>query len=124
MISASTCLRTPDSLGATSGLKTLPCSFIRVPFSTRPLAPLRPRSDRLVMPRFSRDTDELRTWLMDIRAVLTDNPIRDRLEPGDGEALRRAMGPHPPRNDAYWAPFMEIPDVRNAAESPVPAPAS
>ena len=32
--------------------------------------------DRIVTPSFVKDTDELRTWMMDIRQVLADNPIK------------------------------------------------
>jgi len=33
--------------------------------------------DRIVGPRFTKDVDELRTWHMDIRQVLSDNAIKD-----------------------------------------------
>ena len=35
--------------------------------------------DRILTPRFTKDVDELRTWIMDIRQVLSDNAIRDML---------------------------------------------
>jgi hypothetical protein len=31
-------------------------------------------------PRFTKDVDELRTWKMDIRAVLSDNAIKDMMD--------------------------------------------
>jgi len=51
--------------------------------------------DRIVTPRFTKDVDELRTWVMDIRQVLSDNAIKDMLEEEDGKflnAVRAAIG--------------------------------
>ncbi len=39
---------------------------------------------RIVTPKFTKDIDELRTWDMDIRQVLSDNSIRDMLAEEDG----------------------------------------
>lgn len=39
--------------------------------------------DRVVTPRFTKDVDELRTWIMDIRQVLSDNAIKDMLAEED-----------------------------------------
>lgn len=43
--------------------------------------------DRIVTPRFTKDADELRTWVMDIRQVLSDNAIKDMLAEEDGKFL-------------------------------------
>ncbi len=62
---------------------------ISVPFATLPmnLYIRGPRYlvmlDRIVTPRFTKDTDELRTWIMDIRQVLSDNAIKDMLAEED-----------------------------------------
>lgn len=39
--------------------------------------------DRIATPRFTKDVDELRTWVMDIRQVLSDNAIKDMLAEED-----------------------------------------
>lgn len=44
--------------------------------------------DRIVTPRFTKDVDELRTWVMDIRQVLSDNAIKDMLAEEDGKFIR------------------------------------
>ena len=44
--------------------------------------------DRIVTPRFTKDVDELRTWHMDIRQVLSDNAIKDMLAEEDGKFIR------------------------------------
>ncbi len=44
--------------------------------------------DRIVTPRFTKDVDELRTWIMDIRQVLSDNAIKDMLAEEDGKFTR------------------------------------
>jgi hypothetical protein len=44
--------------------------------------------DRIATPRFTKDVDELRTWIMDIRQVLSDNAIKDMLAEEDGKFLR------------------------------------
>lgn len=43
--------------------------------------------DRIVTPRFTKDVDELRTWVMDIRQVLSDNAIKDMLAEEDTKFL-------------------------------------
>jgi hypothetical protein len=43
--------------------------------------------DRVVTPRFTKDVDELRTWIMDIRQVLSDNSIKDMLAEEDTKFL-------------------------------------
>jgi hypothetical protein len=43
--------------------------------------------DRILTPRFTKDVDELRTWVMDIRQVLSDNAIKDMLAEEDGKFL-------------------------------------
>jgi hypothetical protein len=50
---------------------------------------------RLATPRFTKDVDELRTYEMDIRQVLSDNAIKDMLAEEDGKAImtvNAAMG--------------------------------
>lgn len=39
--------------------------------------------DRIATPKFSKDVDELRTWIMDIRQVISDNSIKDMLAEED-----------------------------------------
>ena len=66
---------------------------ISIPFATLPmnLYIRGPRylvmMDRIVTPRFTKDVDELRTWIMDIRQVLSDNAIKDMLAEEDGKFL-------------------------------------
>lgn len=66
---------------------------ISIPFATLPLNIwIRgPRylvmMDRIVTPRFTKDVDELRTWIMDIRQVLSDNAIKDMLAEEDGKFI-------------------------------------
>jgi hypothetical protein len=66
---------------------------ISVPFATLPqnLYIKGPRYqvtfDRIVTPRFTKDVDELRTWIMDIRQVLSDNAIKDMLAEEDGKFM-------------------------------------
>lgn len=43
--------------------------------------------DRIVTPRFTKDIDQLRTWVMDIRQVLSDNAIKDMLAEEDSKFL-------------------------------------
>ena len=43
--------------------------------------------DRIVTPRFTKDVDELRTWVMDIRQVLSDNAIKDMLTEEDSKFM-------------------------------------
>ncbi len=44
--------------------------------------------DRIMTPRFTKDVTELRTWIMDIRQVLSDNAIKDMLAEEDGRFLK------------------------------------
>lgn len=43
--------------------------------------------DRILTPRFTKDVDELRTYVMDIRQVLSDNAIKDMLAEEDSKFL-------------------------------------
>jgi len=43
--------------------------------------------DRIVTPKFQKDIDELRTWQMDIRQVLSDNAVKDMLAEEDSKFL-------------------------------------
>ncbi len=67
---------------------------ISIPFATLPqnLYIKGPRYlvhfDRIVTPRFTKDVDELRTWIMDIRQVLSDNAIKDMLAEEDSKFIR------------------------------------
>ena len=72
----------PDSPAAVSiPFATLPTSlYIRGPR-------YRVTFDRIATPRFSKDVDELRTWVMDIRQVLSDNAIKDMLAEEDSKFL-------------------------------------
>jgi hypothetical protein len=72
----------PDSPAAISiPFATLPMNlYIRGP---RYLVMLQ----RIATPRFTKDTDELRTWIMDIRQVLSDNAIKDMLAEEDGKFI-------------------------------------
>lgn len=66
---------------------------ISIPFATLPTniyirgPRYRVMFDRIVTPRFTKDVDELRTWVMDIRQVLSDNAIKDMLAEEDGKFL-------------------------------------
>lgn len=66
---------------------------ISIPFATLPTnlyirgPRYRVMFDRIVTPRFTKDTDELRTWVMDIRQVLSDNAIKDMLAEEDSKFL-------------------------------------
>ena len=72
----------PDSPAAVSlPFATLPISFyIRGPR-------YRVMFDRIVSPRAQKDVDELRTYVMDIRQVLSDNMIKDMLAEEDGKFI-------------------------------------
>lgn len=67
---------------------------ISIPFATLPTnlyirgPRYRVMFDRIATPRFTKDVDELRTWIMDIRQVLSDNAIKDMLAEEDGKFLR------------------------------------
>ena len=64
---------------------------ISVPFATLPLnlyiraGRYEVTFDRILTPKFTKDVDELRTWIMDIRQVLTDNSIKDMLAEEDSK---------------------------------------
>ena len=66
---------------------------ITIPFATLPLNTYirgpryRVMFDRIVTPRFVKDVDELRTWVMDIRQVLSDNAIKDMLAEEDSKFI-------------------------------------
>lgn len=80
----------PDSPAAiTVGFATLPdMIYIRGPRYPVAFA-------RILTPKFTKDTDELRTWIMDIRQVLLDNSIKDMLAEEDGKfisAVNTAVG--------------------------------
>ena len=62
---------------------------ISIPFNTLPMnlyvrgQKYRVTFDRIVTPRFTKDVDELRTYRMDIRQILSDNAIKDMLAEED-----------------------------------------
>lgn len=87
----------PDSPAAISiGFATLPTNlYIRGPR-------YRVMFDRIATPRFTKDVDELRTWIMDIRQVLSDNAIKDMLAEEDGKFLRAV-------NTAIVGPGLVVP---------------
>lgn len=64
-----------------------------VPFATLPLnryirgPRYRVMFDRILTRKFTKDVDELRTWDMDIRQILSDNSIKDMLAEEDGKAI-------------------------------------
>lgn len=66
---------------------------ISIPFATLPLnlyirgQRYRVSFDRIVTPRFVKDVDELRTYYIDIRQVLSDNSIKDMLAEEDRKFL-------------------------------------
>lgn len=77
---------------------------ISIPFATLPLnVYIRGERyvvtfDRITTPRFTKDVDELRTWYMDIRQVLSDNAIKDMLAEEDSRfitAVNFALGNAP-----------------------------
>jgi hypothetical protein len=66
---------------------------ISIPFATLPMnlyirgPRYRVAFDRIVTPRFTKDVDELRTYVMDIRQVLSDNAIKDMLAEEDSKFI-------------------------------------
>lgn len=66
---------------------------ISVPFATLPMnryirgPRFRVMFDRIMTPRFTKDIDELRTYDMDIRQILSDNAIKDMLAEEDGKFI-------------------------------------
>jgi hypothetical protein len=71
---------------------------ISVPFATLPMnryirgPRYRVMFDRILTPRFTKDVDELRTYDMDIRQILSDNSIKDMLAEEDGKAVVAVSG--------------------------------
>lgn len=67
---------------------------ISIPFATLPInvyirgPRYRVSFNRIVTPKFVKDIDELRTWQMDIRQVLSDNAIKDILAEEDSKFLQ------------------------------------
>lgn len=81
---------------------------ISVPFNTLP-SNLYIKGDRykvhfnrIVTPKFTKDVDELRTWYMDIRQVLSDNAIKDMLAEEDAKFLTAV-------NTALVGPGLTVP---------------
>jgi len=66
---------------------------ISVPFASLPMnryirgPRYRVMFDRILTPKFTKDVDELRTYDMDIRQILSDNSIKDMLAEEDGKAI-------------------------------------
>jgi len=66
---------------------------ISIPFATLPTNlyirgdRYRVTFDRIVTPKFTKDVDELRTYHMDIRQILSDNAIKDMLAEEDGKFI-------------------------------------
>ena len=89
---------------------------ISIPFATLPVnvyirgPRYRVMFDRIVTPRFVKDVDELRTYVMDIRQVLSDNSIKDMLAEEDSKFIAAVnavmIGPDTPvpynGNVAQW----------------------
>jgi len=83
---------------------------VSIPFGTLPTSVYikgpryRVSFDRIVTPRFQVDVEEMRTWVMDIRQVLSDNALKDVLAEEDGKFIagcnRLMSGPddHVPYN--------------------------
>lgn len=71
---------------------------ISIPFATLPSNVYirgdryRVMFDRIVTPRFMKDVDELRTYVMDIRQVLSDNSIKDMLAEEDAKFIAAVNG--------------------------------
>lgn len=81
---------------------------ISIPFATLPTnlyirgPRYRVMFDRIATPRFTKDVDELRTWIMDIRQVLSDNAIKDMLAEEDGKFTKAV-------NTALVGPGLVVP---------------
>lgn len=64
-----------------------------IPFATTPMGRYikgrryRVMFNRIVSPKFTKDVDELRTYHMDIRQVISDNAIKDMLAEEDGKFI-------------------------------------
>lgn len=71
---------------------------ISVPFATLPMARYirgpryRVMFNRILTPKFVKDVDELRTYHMDIRQVISDNAIKDMLAEEDGKFIKACVG--------------------------------
>ena len=65
--------------------------------------------DRIVTPRFVKDVEELRTWIMDIRQVFSDNAVKDMMAEKDAKGVR-AM------NLALLGPDVPMPHNGNIAQ--------
>lgn len=89
---------------------------ITVPFASLPMnmyiygPRYRVLFERILSPRFTKDINELRTYRMDIRQVLSDNAIKDMLAAEDGAFLTAVdtalVGPNvvvPTSNEVQWA---------------------
>lgn len=67
---------------------------VSVPFATLPTSlyihgpRYQVNFDRILSPRFTKDVDQLRTWQMDIRQVLSDNSIKDMLAEEDNKGIK------------------------------------
>jgi len=72
----------PDSPAAAS------IPFATLPFNRYIRAPrCRVMFDRIATPRFTKDVEELRTYDMDIRQILSDNALKDLLAEEDGKMI-------------------------------------
>ena len=66
---------------------------VSIPFATQPIEVYirgkryRVTFSRITTPRFTVDVDELRTWVMDIRQVMSDNALKDLLAVEDGQFM-------------------------------------
>lgn len=66
---------------------------ISVPYGTTPISfyirgpRYQVTFDRILSPRFTKDMSELRTWIMDIRQVMSDNAIKDMLAEEDSKFI-------------------------------------
>lgn len=79
---------------------------VSVPFGTLPTTfyitgeKYRVMFDRIMTPRYQKDVSELRTYVMDIRQVLSDNSIKDMLYEEDRKGIsavnRALLGPDVP----------------------------
>lgn len=81
---------------------------ISIPFATLPTGvyirgpKYRVNFDRIISPKFTKDVDELRTYMMDIRQILSDNAIKDMLAEEDGKYVNAF-------NSALIGPDMVVP---------------
>lgn len=81
---------------------------ISIPFATLPVnlyirgPRYRVMFDRIATTRFTKDVDEIRTWVMDIRQILSDNAIKDMLAEEDGKFIKAV-------NTALVGPGLTVP---------------